>query len=122
VGAVLGDPDEPNNLAYEHLKCGDRELVLLMRFIERREGKAHFLVVDEIEPSVAPFQRLMDILMCSSVAEGGGDVIAVGTLSRVTDGMLVAYDLTSAWRFDLSAEKIQPIAPTEVACKWRNED
>ena len=122
VGAVLGDPNEPNHLAYEHLKCGNREIVLLLRFIERRDGKAHFIVVDEVEPLIAPWQRLMDILTCSPVTEGGGQVIAVGTLSRVTDRRLVAYDLTFAWRFDLSAEKIQPIPPSEVSCEWRNVD
>jgi hypothetical protein len=122
AGAVLGDPDKPNHLAYEHWKCGTREIVLLLRFIERREGKPHSVVVDEIEPLIAPYQRLMDILTCSPVTEGGGNVIAVGTLSRVTDRQLVAYDVTFAWRFDLSAEKIQPIAPTEVSCEWRNVD
>lgn len=122
VGAVLGDPNAPNHLAYEHLKCGDRDLVLLLRFIEHREGKPHFVVVDEVEPLVTPWQRLLDTLTCSPVTEGGGDVIAVGTLSRVTERKLVAYDLTFAWRFDLSAEKIQPIAPTEVSCQWINVD
>jgi hypothetical protein len=119
---VLFDPDEPNNLSYEHLKCGDRELVLLLRLIERREGRPHFLVVDQVEPLIAPYQRLMDTLMCSPVAEGGGNVIAVGTLSRVTARKLVAYDLTFAWRFDLIAEKIQPIPPDEVSCEWTNVD
>lgn len=122
AGAVLGDPDRPNHLAYEHWTCGNREIVLLLRFIERREGKPHSLVVDQVEPFVAPYQRLMDTLMCSPVTEGAGDVFAVGTLSRVTDKKLVAYDLTFAWRFDLSAEKIQPIAPTEVSCEWINVD
>lgn len=122
AGAVLGGPDQSNHLAYEHWKCGDREIVLLLRFIERREGKAHSLVVDQVEPPIAPYQRLMGTLMCSPVTEGTGDVIAVGTLSRVTDRKLVAYDLTFAWRFDLSAEKIQPIAPTEVSCEWINVD
>ena len=119
---MLGGPDQSNHLAYEHWKCGDREIVLLLRFIERREGKAHSLVVDQVEPPIAPYQRLMGTLMCSPVTEGTGDVIAVGTLSRVTDRKLVAYDLTFAWRFDLSAEKIQPIAPTEVSCEWINVD
>jgi hypothetical protein len=122
AGAVLGDADKPNNLAYEHLKCGNRDLVLLVRLIERREGEPHFLVVDQVEPFIAPYQRLMDILMCSPVAEGGGNVIAVGTLSRVTARRLVAYDLTFAWRFDLSAEKIQPIPPNEVSCEWTDVD
>jgi hypothetical protein len=122
AGGVLGDPDQPNHLAYEHLQCGNRELVLLLRFIERRDGKARFVVVDEIEPLIAPWQRLMDSLTCSPVTEGDGDVLAVGTLSRVTEGRLAAYDLTLAWRFDLRAEKIQPIAPTEVSCEWRNVD
>jgi hypothetical protein len=122
AGAVLGDPDKPNNLSYEHLKCGDRELVLLLRLVERREGRPHFLVVDQVEPFIAPYQRLMNTLMCSPVVEGGGYVIAVGTLSRVTAGKLVAYDLTYAWRFDLSAEKIQPVPPDEVSCEWTNVD
>jgi hypothetical protein len=122
VGAVLGDPDQPNHLGYEHWKCGDRELVLLLRFVERREGKPLSLVVDQVEPIIAPYQRLMDTLMCSLVAEGGGNVIAVGTLSRVTARKLVAFDLTFAWRFNLSAQKIEPIPPDKVSCEWTDVD
>jgi hypothetical protein len=52
----------------------------------------------------------------SAVRNAGiGDVIAVGTLSRVTDSELVAFDLTAAWRFELSAEEIRPIAPSDVS-------
>ena len=66
AGAVLGGPDQSSHLAYEHWKCGDREIVLLLRFIERREGKAHSLVV---EPSRAAYCTL-------PTADGYFDVFA----------------------------------------------
>jgi hypothetical protein len=121
AGGVLSDSNEPDSLSFEHLKCGDREIVLLLRLIDRRDGKPHFVVVDEVEPLIAPYQRLMHTLMCSPT-EGVGHVIAVGTLSRVTDRKFVAYDLTLAWRFDLNAERIRPISPSEVFCEWSNVD
>jgi len=120
-GAVLGS-GPPYSLSYSHLICGSRELVLLKRLIERRDGKAYSVVVDEVELLIPPGQRLLGILMCSRVPEGADQVIAIGTFSKLTEREFRAYDLTYAWRFDLSAEEIQPIAPGDVSCEWENVD
>jgi hypothetical protein len=113
-------------LNYEHLICGSDEIVVFLRDIEHRDGVAKWDVIDEVRLSIPPGQRLWGVLMCSRVHPEGDAVFAVGTFVKVAETRVMrrfeADKVTQAWRFDLEAERIEPIAASEVSCGWDSYD
>ena len=120
-GAVLGW-GPPYLRGYEHLICGSREFVVFMRLLEQRDGKPYWTVVDEVQLPLSPGQRMMGVLTCSRPAKSGDQVFALGILRNVSGARFVGENVTHAWRFDLEAERIEPISPNEVSCEEENED
>jgi hypothetical protein len=120
-GAVLGS-GPPYRLGYEHLICGSGEVVVLLRLIDQRDGKPYWKVLDEVQLPISPGQRMMGVLTCSRVAKGSEPVFALGILRNVNGARFVGENVTHAWRFDLDAERIEPIPPGEVSCEEENDD
>jgi hypothetical protein len=124
-GAVLGS-GPPYRLGYEHLICGSDEIVVFLRVIEHRDSVARWDVIDEVWLSIPAGQRMWGVLKCSRVHHDGDAVFAVGTFVKVADTRVMrrfeADNVTQAWRFDLEAERIEPIAASDVSCGWDSYD
>jgi hypothetical protein len=124
-GAVLG-PGPPYRLSYEHLLCGSDEAIILLRLVEHRDGVRYAEVIDEVFLSIPPEQQLLGGLMCSRARKSDEVVLAVGALKTTVDtGVIkrfVADAVAQAWRFDLEAERIEPIPSSDVSCGWETYD
>jgi hypothetical protein len=125
-----------HNHAYTHLcygkmihaaphlisRCEGQDVVVLQKFIERREKKAYFKVLDEVQLPKMPAERyVLAVPQCSSVSYKDENILAIGRMEEIKDG-LVSKDISHAWRFNLQTGKIEPISIHDVICEGDNPD
>lgn len=108
--------------ADHNLLCNGYEIVLLKRFVEYREKKPYWNVIDELRLPLLKYGRtVLERGFCQSSQYAESEIFAVGIWGPTReDNSSVAKKISHAWRFNLKEGKIQPIPTTSITCKREN--
>ena len=120
-GGIL---DRDDKYADHYLLCNGYEIILLERFVERREKKAYWNVIDELRlPLLKHGRTVLSRPLCQSSKYSESAILAVGIWGPTReDNSFVAKEISNAWRFNLKEGKIQPIPTNSVICEGENAD
>ena len=91
---TLGPSDK---YAYSFLFCEGEYVVLLQKFVDRRERKAFWTVLDELRiPIHGSGQKPLSALLCQSTERKGEYVFALGVWKELVSSY-EAVNITNAW-------------------------
>jgi hypothetical protein len=117
---LLGASDA---FAYDRLICNGSEIVLLQRFKDRRDKKAYWEVIDQLQlPTRTSKSHALEAPLCSSRRYPNEPILAIGHWSTPKGGSFFAKNISRAWRFNLAQGRIEAISPGDVSCKGENVD
>jgi len=110
---ILGASDK---FAYSFLFCEGEYVVLLEKFVDRRERKAFWVVLDELHiPNDSSGQKPLSVLLCQSTEYKGEYVFALGVWKELVSSY-EAVNISNAWRFNLEKGKIETIGTKGMSC------
>ena len=114
-GGVLGRGDA---FAYERLLCGKQEVLVFLKFIERRGKVAYWKTIDQVTlPAMKAGQQVLDTSFCSSNVYKGNSIFAIGQWRQSGGDTFKAEAVLHAWRFNLALGKIESIPTGSVSCE-----
>lgn len=117
--AMLGPSHQ---FAYSFLICEGEYVVLLQKFVDRREKKAYWVVLDELRiPNHGSGQEPLGVPFCQHNEHKGEYVFALGVWKESVNSY-EAVDILNAWRFNLESGKIETINPKGMSCSLDKVD
>lgn len=110
---TLGSTD---NFAYSFLICGSEHVVILEKFVVRKNKKAYWRIIDEVRIlNSSTGLELIGVPLRQSSVYKGGYVFVLGSWRKMRN-TYEAINVSDAWRFNLESQKIESISRKEVSC------